>query len=310
MKDTYSVIKSVGVSPDELSKINTFTTRELTQDEVYVFKAILCDNDLDRDFEHFSTQALEKLKELFVGKTGIFDHNPKTSNQTARIFDTAIEVDSTRKTALGEEYTYLLAKAYMLRNAETEGLIAQIDGGIKKEISVGCSVKSRVCSICNEENGMCTHKAGAEYDGKLCHFTLDDVSDAYEFSFVAVPSQRKAGVIKAFSPEEVFKGLRESDGEVILTKSQVKDVLNEISRLENEVKKGRAYEENLRREVMTQFYLSHPEMPRKVIAKMLLPLDFNALLSLKKGFSDNKNQFAQLYTSKQTVKEDNGEFLI
>ncbi len=310
MKDKVSVIKSVGVSPEELAKINTFTRRELQEDEVYVFKAILCDNDLDRDYEHFSTQALYKLAELFVGKTGIFDHNPKASNQTARVFETAVEVDSTRKTALGENYTYLSAKAYMLRNAENESLISQIDGGIKKEISVGCSVKSRVCSICGELNGMCSHKAGAQYDGKLCHFTLDEVNDAYEFSFVAVPSQRHAGVIKAFSPAEVFKCLNESEGDVILTKSQIKDILNEISRLENEAKKGRVYEENLRREVMTEFYLAHPEMPRKVVSKMLSTLDASALLSLKKGFFDGQNQNAQLYKAKMAESHDDGEFLI
>ncbi len=310
MKDTVSVIKSVGVSPEELAKINTFTRRELSENEVYVFNAILCDNDLDRDYEHFSVKALEELAQLFIGKTGIFDHNPKASNQTARVFETAIEVDSTRKTALGEDYTFLFAKAYMLRNAETENLISQIDGGIKKEISVGCSVKSRVCSICKETNGMCSHKAGKEYDGVLCHFTLDEVCDAYEFSFVAVPSQRQAGVIKAFSPDEVIKSLSKSDGEVTLTKSQVKDIINEFSRLENEAKKGRAYEENLRREVMTEFYLAHPEMPRKVVSKMLMSLDCTALLSLKKVFSNDPNQNAQLLKSKTALVQDNGEFLI
>lgn len=308
MKDTLSVIKSVGVLPDELSKINTFTTKELTENEVYVFKAILCDNDLDRDFEHFSVSALEKLKELFVGKTGIFDHNPKTSNQTARVFDTEVITDPSRKTALGEDYTYLSAKAYMLRNADTENLIAQIDGGIKKEISVGCSVKSRVCSICGEENG-CNHKAGARYDGVLCHFTLNDVTDAYEFSFVAVPSQRKAGVIKAFSPDDIMKGLCEED-EITLNKTQIQTIADTVKRLENEVKKGKEYEDNVRREVMAQFCLMHPEMPRKVIAKMLTTLDFGTLLSLKKGFSNQKNQLAQLYISKTEKTDDNGEFLI
>ena len=73
-----------------LDKINRFTRRKLTGDEVYVFSVILCDNDIDRDCERFSDKALEALKDSFVGKTGIFDHNAAAVNQNARIFDTEL----------------------------------------------------------------------------------------------------------------------------------------------------------------------------------------------------------------------------
>ena len=32
-----------------LDKINKFTRRELTEDELYTFSVILCDNEIDRD---------------------------------------------------------------------------------------------------------------------------------------------------------------------------------------------------------------------------------------------------------------------
>ena len=67
-----------------LEKINKFTRRPFTEDEIYVFSVILCDNDIDRDGERFSDKALEKIAELFVGKTGIFDHAPSSSNQIGR----------------------------------------------------------------------------------------------------------------------------------------------------------------------------------------------------------------------------------
>ena len=35
------------------------------------------------------------------------------------------------------------------------------------------------------------------YDGLRCYATLDDVTDAYELSFVCVPAQPKAAVTKA-----------------------------------------------------------------------------------------------------------------
>ena len=40
---------------------------------------------------------------------------------------------------------------------------------------------------------------GQRYDGKLCFTELQGAEDAYEWSFVAVPAQRGAGVLKTFS---------------------------------------------------------------------------------------------------------------
>lgn len=184
-----------------LEKINRFTRRPFTEDEIYTFSVILCDNDIDRDYERFSDNALEKLSELFVGKTGIFDHNPTTSNQNARIFDTEIVTDISRHTKTGEPYRYLKASAYMVRTADNETLISEIDGGIKKEVSISCSANSRKCSICGCDKSVngCVHVKGRMYNDKICYTVLDNITDAYEWSFVAVPAQVNAGVTKRSS---------------------------------------------------------------------------------------------------------------
>ena len=75
-------------NPDLLTALNAFTRRQHSLDEVYLFDVVLCDNDIDRDGECFSENALISLQKLFVGVTGIFDHNPSSQNQTARIFQT------------------------------------------------------------------------------------------------------------------------------------------------------------------------------------------------------------------------------
>ena len=67
-----------------LDKINKFSQTELEENQIFVFNVILCDNDIDRDFERFSDDALEQLKSLFIGKTGISDHNPKSSKEPKR----------------------------------------------------------------------------------------------------------------------------------------------------------------------------------------------------------------------------------
>ena len=184
-----------------LEKINKFTRRPLTEDEIYTFSVILCDNDIDRDGERFSDKALEKIAELFVGKTGIFDHDPSTSNQTARIFSTEVVTDSSRVTKNGEPYKCVKANAYMVRTEENGSLIAEIDGGIKKEVSVSCSAAKRICSVCGNES--CVHIAGKSYGGRIAHRILDDITDDYEWSFVAVPAQVNAGVTKRFSADSV-----------------------------------------------------------------------------------------------------------
>ncbi|HOR21853.1 MAG TPA: hypothetical protein PLY43_03940 [Ruminococcus sp.] len=204
-----------------LDKINKFTRRPLTEEEVYVFPAVLCDNDIDRDGERFSDEALETLRELFVGRTGIFDHKAAAANQAARIFDTELAEDPSRKTKDGRPYKFLRAKAYMVRTEENRDLIAEIDGGIKKEVSISCAAAVRRCSVCgNDRNsGGCAHVNGKTYAGRLCHTILDKITDAYEWSFVAVPAQVRAGVTKKFS-----------DGEAHPAPAQTEDIAQELRR--------------------------------------------------------------------------------
>ena len=188
------------VSDEELMLINQYTRKELSKNDVYVFSVVLCDNDIDRDFERFTVESLFELEKLFVGKTGIFDHDPKSKNQTARIISCKVENVDSKKTKTGDEYFRLVARAYIPRNDSTRDIIDAIDSGILKEVSVGCAVKENLCSLCsNDINSVkCNHIKGEYYNNKLCFSELKNVFDAYEFSFVAVPAQKNAGVIKAF----------------------------------------------------------------------------------------------------------------
>ena len=85
----------------------------------------------------------------------------------------------------------------MIRTDSNQDLIREIDGGIKKEVSVSCAAKTSRCSLCGS-TGACSHEKGKVYAGKLCYRELDDISDVYEWSFVAVPAQVHAGVTKQF----------------------------------------------------------------------------------------------------------------
>ena len=126
---------------EQLEEINRLTRRPLTAEEVYVFALRLCDNQVDRDNERFSPKTLEELAPMFVGKSGIFDHNWSARGQSARIFRTQLVKEPEVLTRAGDPCCWLKGWAYMVRTRENEGLIAEIEGGIKKEVSVGCAVK-------------------------------------------------------------------------------------------------------------------------------------------------------------------------
>ena len=196
---------AVGVpNAQQLEKINALAKGTLTAEQVYVFSVRLCDDQVDRDFERFDTEALPVLAKLFVGKSGIVDHKWSAGSQLARIFDTEILTE--------DGVTGIKAWAYIRRGGAGDEWIADIEAGIKKEVSVGCAMGRSVCSICGGEYGSCGHRKGEYYEGQLCCAILRDPVDAYEFSFVAVPAQREAGVLKGLGRQRCLKELAEEFG--------------------------------------------------------------------------------------------------
>lgn len=174
----------------QLEAINAQAKAKLTAEQVYVFSLRLCDDQVDRDFERFDAQALPGLAKLFIGKTGVVDHRWSSDAQVARIFATEVVKD--------DRVNYIKAWAYIRRGGHNDEIIADIEAGIKKEVSVGCAMGLAVCSVCGSEYGSCGHQKGQHYDGQLCCAILREPMDAYEFSFVAVPAQKDAGVLKGF----------------------------------------------------------------------------------------------------------------
>lgn len=192
-----AVFKMAEPGPEDLALINGMARRELSADEVYTFAVRLCDNEVDRDLERFDDQALEELAGLFLGAPGIFDHCWSAKDMTARLYRTQVMEEDGAVTVDGRPYRYLKGWAYMMRTGANAALIAEIDGGIKREVSVGCAVRQVLCSVCGQELSRCPHEKGRWYENRLCHGVLTGVADAYEWSFVAVPAQRQAGVVRS-----------------------------------------------------------------------------------------------------------------
>ena len=283
MKEGY-VEKSGETTEQDMELINRYTRRELTAEEVYTFSVVLCDNEIDRDYERFTTEALEKLAVLFVGRTGIFDHQNSSANQAARIYSCRVERPEGKTTSFGEPYARLTAKAYLPRGGVQEDLILQLDAGIKKEVSVGCSVGSVRCSVCGEEvrRGTCRHQKGKVYGGRVCHHILEEPSDAYEWSFVAVPAQREAGVIKHYLPE--------SGKACTLTESQVCKLRGHLEDLEKRAGMGDEYRDNLRREVVRLSGILQPGIALPVMERVVQRMTLDELKAFHKAYSQKMEE--------------------
>ena len=139
----------------QLEAINALAKARLNGEQVYVFSLRLCDDQIDRDFERFDEAALPGLAKLFIGKTGIVDHRWSTENQVARIFETQVVQE--------KGTSYIKAWAYIRRGGANDEIIADIEAGIKKEVSVGCAMGRAVCSVCGSEYGTCGHLKGESY---------------------------------------------------------------------------------------------------------------------------------------------------
>lgn len=311
-------LNSTEIDEKELELINKFTKRPLKKEEVYAFSVVLCDNDIDRDFERFTPETLEELSKLYLGKTGIFDHSMKGKDQVARIYFTQVQ-KTNDKTCDGKEYIRLFAKAYLPRTSKNEDFILSIDAGIMKEVSVGCSVAENICSICgtDKRKEFCSHQKGKFYGEGMkkeqCHIILNKATDAYEWSFVAVPAQRKAGVVKSYknhkedidmSAKDIIKNF--GFEEVTLSAEQTKALKVEFERLDNICK---TYFDEMKKQAIKNISAALPKADGEVLSSALDKMDM-AEIKMFAELKSEKTLSPQLKTTKTKKEETNSQFVI
>ena len=256
----------------QLMAINAQAKAELQAEQVYVFSLRLCDDQVDRDGERFDTEALPGLAKLFIGKTGILDHKWSSDVQVARIFETQVVRE--------DGVSYIKAWAYIRRGDNTKEIIADIEAGIKKEVSVGCAMGRAVCSVCGNDYGSCGHQKGEHYDGVLCCAILKEPMDAYEFSFVAVPAQREARVLKGLGAgKRCLKQLAEEFG-----------VQGEYRELFKLAQLGKTYEKLLCDDVVRLCLTLELGVEEPVLRTVMQKASADELTSLKKALEERLRQ--------------------
>lgn len=198
-ESTESNLKIVNnITDAQLSKINKLTISEVTKDDVFVFKMLLVDDSVTRNFtnypESFQRAILKKAPRkgnwiglpMMMGKTE--DHETMASNQVGRIFDAKLV-----KTPTGNIGT--IGSVYIPINESTNALIDNIKAGVHREVSIGVSVELPMCSICGDDIRDCQHEPGKHYNEDLCYIIMDGDVEGQEVSFVAVPGNINAEIV-------------------------------------------------------------------------------------------------------------------
>ena len=176
----------------------------------------------------------------------------------------------------------------MVRTAANADLILEIEGGIKKEVSVGCAVAGSYCSVCGADRreNPCGHHPGKKYGGVLCYTLLDNPTDAYEWSFVAVPAQPAAGVTKSRSVRRALcltpeRALAEMEkGELHLDAVSAAGLRRHIALLERQSEEAGRYRRSLCEEIRRSALLAQPELEPALLEKGMTALSVGELETL------------------------------
>lgn len=156
----------------ELDKINRMLESRAHQKlslnhYICIMEFKICGNDVMSDGSKFSIPVLEDIAKQAYGRCG--ELKIKGFSIGARIFETQVVTDNTRKTIDGEDYVYVKARAFFLEKPDSIFAKDLLDGEINTKY--GCSATESKCSICGRpiHSQYCNHQIGNKYDGKLCY---------------------------------------------------------------------------------------------------------------------------------------------
>ncbi|MCX8066000.1 MAG: hypothetical protein N3G21_12660 [Candidatus Hydrogenedentes bacterium] len=184
---------------NENEEINRFALRALTPEEYAVFSLDLCHNQLDRHYSKFPNDELEKINKLVPGRPLMERHDLRGSLPRGIFFTSSVVVE-------GDKIS-VRPKVYVLKLEENRSFIANIEGGVYRETSIGFTFAYPECSICRKDIRRCVHIPGRRYEGDVCFYWIRGVQEVLEGSVVACGSQG-TGFVKEYK-NSVVEGLGE-----------------------------------------------------------------------------------------------------
>ena len=166
-----------------------------------------------------------------------------------------------------------------------------------------------MCSICGEDINTCAHKKGEVYGGKVCCAELVNAQDAYEWSFVAVPAQPRAGVLKRCGGEDA------GTLKTLVKRRGSRANQRELETLEQQAALGKRYLSELRGEVKRLMLVCEQEADGEAIEKLAEKLDESELKEMEKLYRGKMAKKLGLrtqltYGEKTKVAEDESDFRV
>lgn len=154
--------KGASISEDQLAKIRKFTLDDIPADQLYVRKMLLAHNAIDRDNERFSEKILEDFAATLPGKSVLIGHEWGPPGK-GLYFDAHLEEMDLQaaRSMTGEDlklpdgvtqFRALFAWFYTVKTADKESLLADIDAGIIRHVSIGFKAANLV-RVSNEQTG-------------------------------------------------------------------------------------------------------------------------------------------------------------
>lgn len=154
--------KGVEITPEQMDKIRKFTLADIPAEQLYVRKMLLAHNAIDRDEERFSETLLGDFVKTMPGKSFLIAHQWGPPGKGI-FFDAQIEemdLAEARKMT-GEDlklpdgvskFQAFFAWVYTTKTAGKEELLADIDAGINRHVSIGFQAANLV-RISDEQTG-------------------------------------------------------------------------------------------------------------------------------------------------------------
>ena len=153
----------------------------------------------------------------------------------------------------------------------------------------------------------------------LCYGILTNPTDAYEWSFVAVPAQRKAGVTKSFFKEEhtLQKGidiLKSMTEDTVLTVNQAAEIKEYIAALEELSSEALTYKKHLTEEIQRYALIIMPKVDTKQFTQGCSFMNLSELRCLRDGLKKQAGEILppslQLRASVKESNNNNNAFKI
>jgi hypothetical protein len=173
--------QAVENTEDRDAAVNRYALRALAPEEYAAFTLDLCNNQIDRHFSRFPEEELERINELVPGRPLMERHDLRGTLPRGRFFRSALHHDG--------EVVSVRPEVYVLRTAENEDFILNIEGGVYRETSIGFSFRMPECSVCGKDLRTCDHVPGRTYGDSACHFIMRGVLEVAEGSVVSSGSQ-------------------------------------------------------------------------------------------------------------------------